>query len=74
MPRIRLLTSVAGDGPVHGAAGDELDVDAATARTWADGERAERVTDSPAAPAEAAATTTRPRRPARGRQTPPEVR
>lgn len=44
VPKIRLLTSVVGDGPVHGEVGDELDVDAATARAWADGERAERVT------------------------------
>lgn len=43
MPRIRLLTSVAGDGPVSGHAGDVLEVDARTARQWADGERAERV-------------------------------
>lgn len=46
MPKIRLLTSVVGEGPVHGDVGDVLDVDAATARTWADGERAERVTPS----------------------------
>jgi hypothetical protein len=46
MARIRLLTSVVGDGPVQGDVGDELDVDAATARVWADGERAERVTTS----------------------------
>jgi hypothetical protein len=45
MPRIRLLTSVQGDGPVHGDVGDEIEVDAATARVWADGERAERVLD-----------------------------
>ena len=43
MPRIRLLTSVEGGGPVFGAAGDVLTVDAATARVWADGIRAERV-------------------------------
>ncbi len=45
MPRIRLLTSVQGDGPVVGHAGDVLDVDSRTARVWADGERAERVID-----------------------------
>ncbi len=43
MARIRLLTSVQGDGPVHGDAGDVLEVDNRTARVWADGERAERV-------------------------------
>ena len=42
--RIRLLVSVAGDrGAVRGDAGDVLEVDAATARAWCDGERAERV-------------------------------
>jgi len=45
MPRIRLLTSVAGDGPVQGDVGDVLEVDARTAQVWADGERAERVID-----------------------------
>ncbi len=49
MPTIRLLTCVVGDGPVSGDAGQLLDVDAKTARTWADGVRAERVIDrSPA--------------------------
>ncbi len=43
MARIRLLTSIAGDGPV-------LDVDPATARTWADGVRAERVIERQARP------------------------
>ena len=43
MPRIRLLTSVEGGGPVHGERGDVLVVDARTARVWADGIRAERV-------------------------------
>lgn len=43
MPRIRLLTSVQGDGPVFGGVGDELDVPNAVARVWADGERAELV-------------------------------
>lgn len=43
MPKIRLLTSIVGEGPVAGDAGDVLDVDKATARTWADGERAELV-------------------------------
>lgn len=45
MARIRLLTSVQGDGPVHGDVGDVLEVDSATANAWADGERAERVLD-----------------------------
>lgn len=42
MVPIRLLTSVAG-GSIEGAAGDVVLVDEATARIWADGERAERV-------------------------------
>lgn len=42
MPRIRLLTSVAG-GPVAGDAGQVIEVDNHTARVWADGVRAERV-------------------------------
>jgi len=45
MPRIRLLTSVAGGGPVAGDAGEVISVDARTARVWADGVRAERVID-----------------------------
>lgn len=44
--RIRLLTSVAGDGPVTGEAGDELDVEASVAKAWADGERAELIDHS----------------------------
>lgn len=42
MPVIRLLTAVVG-GAVEGAAGDELEVDKATAKVWADGVRAELV-------------------------------
>lgn len=45
MPAIRLLVSVAGDGPVSGNAGEVLNVDARTAKIWCDGERAERVID-----------------------------
>lgn len=45
MPKIRLLVSVAGDGPVQGDAGTEVEVDARTAQAWADGVRAERVID-----------------------------
>jgi hypothetical protein len=45
MPRIRLLTSIQGRGAVTGNVGDVLEVDNATARVWADGERAERVID-----------------------------
>lgn len=41
--RIRLLTSVVGDGPVVGEVGEVLEVDERTAKVWADGERAERV-------------------------------
>lgn len=43
MPRIRLLTCVAGDGPVAGDVGEVIEVDSRTARVWADGVRAERV-------------------------------
>jgi hypothetical protein len=44
MPRIRLLEDApAGHGPLHGRAGDVLDVDVETAHAWADGIRAERV-------------------------------
>lgn len=43
MASIRLLTSVQGFGPVVGDPGDVLEVDDATARVWADGERAELV-------------------------------
>lgn len=50
MPRIRLLTSVAGGGPVSGRTGDVIEVDAATAQVWADGERAERVIERQAKP------------------------
>lgn len=54
MPRIRLLVSVAGErGPVRGDAGTELEVDAATARAWCDGERAERVVDRQEQPEQA---------------------
>lgn len=42
MVAIRLLTSIAG-GPVEGAVGDVVEVDARTAAVWADGIRAERV-------------------------------
>jgi len=55
MPRIRLLTSVEGGGPVHGSAGDVLTVDAATARVWADGIRAERVIERDTKPERAIA-------------------
>jgi ribosomal protein L24 len=48
--RIRLLTSVHGDGPVVGDAGDVLEVDHATAEVWADGVRAERVIERQAEP------------------------
>ena len=54
MPRIRLLTSVSGGGPVHGDPGDVLVVDAPTARAWADGVRAERVIDREVKPERAA--------------------
>lgn len=50
MPRIRLLQSIAGDGPVSGDALDVLEVDSRTARIWADGVRAERVIERQAKP------------------------
>lgn len=43
MPRIRLLTSIAGDGVVVGDPGDVLEVDESTARLWCDDVRAEAV-------------------------------
>lgn len=46
MPRIRVLQSVAGPD-FSWSAGDEIDVPAAEAQAWADGERAELVTDTP---------------------------
>lgn len=54
MPRIRLLTSIVGGGPVAGDAGDELEVDAKTAEAWSDGVRAERVLPDRQAKPEAA--------------------
>ncbi len=50
MPKIRLLVSVAGDGPVQGDAGTEIEVDARTAQAWADGVRAERVIERQVSP------------------------
>lgn len=55
MARIRLLADAPAGGTVAGRRGDVLVVDAATARAWADGERAERVTQR-SAPVEAAVT------------------
>lgn len=61
MPRIRLLTSVIGErGEVRGDPGEILEVDAATAKQWADGERAERVIDRDV-PNETAVRRNRPR-------------
>jgi hypothetical protein len=45
MPRIRVLTDVAGDP--SWSTGDVVEVDAATAAVWADGERAELVDEPP---------------------------
>ena len=53
MPKIRLLTSISGGGPVFGDAGDVLTVDNATARVWADGVRAERVIERSVKPEKA---------------------
>jgi hypothetical protein len=44
MPRIRILQSIAGPD-FSWAAGEVVDVDAAAAKAWADGERAELVDD-----------------------------
>lgn len=46
MARIRLLTSVAGDGFVW-RAGEEIDLPGPEAAQWADGVRAELVRDEP---------------------------
>lgn len=58
--RIRLLTSVSGDGPVSGDAGEELVVDSSVARVWADGVRAERVIERSERPERAVRRTGRP--------------
>lgn len=59
MPRIRILQAVGGLD-FSWAPGDEVDVDAATAKAWADGERAELVDEAkPPARAEKAATRSR---------------
>jgi hypothetical protein len=47
MPRVRFLQSVAGDDVGDRHAGDEVDLPAAVARTWADGVRAELVRAEP---------------------------
>ncbi|MFI8297289.1 hypothetical protein ACIGCZ_15250 [Streptomyces nigra] len=46
MARIRLLTSVAGEG-FSWRAGEEVDLPGAEAKKWADGVRAELVRDEP---------------------------
>lgn len=66
MPRIRVLQSVAGVD-FSWAPGEEVDVDAATAKAWADGERAELVQDTGRAGSEKAAE--RSRGGGRGRRT-----
>jgi len=43
MPKIRLLTSIAGNNGVEGDYGDIIEVDEKLAKVWADGVRAERV-------------------------------
>jgi hypothetical protein len=47
MARIRMLTSVAGDGFAW-SVGEEIDLPGAEAAQWADGVRAELVRDEPA--------------------------
>jgi len=50
MPKIRLLTSIAGNDGVEGNHGDVLEVDEKLAKVWADGVRAERVETRTARP------------------------
>jgi hypothetical protein len=68
MPRIRMLTSVAGDGFTW-EAGQEIDLPGSEATAWADGMRAELVRGTPAETPETAAPerATRKRRPAKTR-------
>ncbi len=47
MPRVRFLQSVAGDDVGDRHAGDEVDLPAAAAQAWVDGERAELVREEP---------------------------
>lgn len=67
MPRIRLLTSVAGDGFAW-RAGEEIDLPGREATKWADGVRAELVRDEPLETPEA--ETPAPERTARRRPRP----
>ncbi|MEV3946978.1 hypothetical protein AB0K57_04850 [Streptomyces halstedii] len=66
MPRIRVFQSVGGVD-FSWAPGEEVDVDAATAKAWADGERAELVEDT--VPAGAEKTAARSRGGGRARRT-----
>lgn len=68
MPRIRMLTSVSGDGFVW-EAGQEIDLPGSEATAWADGVRAEFVRDAPVETPETGAPeqSTRRRRPAKAR-------
>ncbi|WP_326780429.1 hypothetical protein OG481_09795 [Streptomyces longwoodensis] len=70
MPRIRMLTSVAGAG-FSWRAGDEIDLPGPEATAWADGVRAELVRAEPVeTPEQPPAAETAARRPARRRAAP----
>lgn len=70
MARIRMLTSVAGEG-FSWRAGEEIDLPGAEAAKWADGVRAELVRDaSVETPEQPPAAETAARRPARRKSAP----
>ncbi|MER7738888.1 hypothetical protein ABTX34_11275 [Streptomyces sp. NPDC096538] len=70
MPRIRMLTSVAGEGFSY-RVGEEIDLPGAEAAAWADGVRAELVRSEPLeTPEQPATAETAARRPARRRAAP----
>ncbi|MBC3989336.1 hypothetical protein H8N00_10675 [Streptomyces sp. AC563] len=69
MARIRMLTSVAGQG-FSWRAGEEIDLPGAEAAKWADGVRAELVRAAPLETPERPAAETSARRPARRKAAP----
>jgi hypothetical protein len=70
MARIRMLTSVAGEG-FSWRAGEEIDLPGAEAAKWADGVRAELVRDAPVeTPEQPPAAERAARRPARRKAAP----
>jgi hypothetical protein len=70
MARIRMLTSVAGDG-FSWEAGQEVDLPGPQAAIWADGERAVMVRDEPVETPEVTSSTPEKATRTRTRQTPP---